>query len=155
MLLKVMISSIKLLDFNFCSNKLHTQCTFLCDSNAVFRHFHSKYPKTNRKFLNQDQSYIVYNRKIIQLKVNNRSEGDKLIRFQGGHEHDLLEFDVFEHPDIQFTLVMRRYPLFYNVFLITPCLLISFLTALVYYLPCSSHQKITFCTSVLLGMKKS
>ena len=70
------------------------------------------------------------------------------------HQHDLLEFDVFEHPDIQFRLVMRRYPLFYNVFLITPCLLISFLTALVYYLPCSSHQKITFCTSVLLGKKR-
>ncbi|CBY08048.1 unnamed protein product [Oikopleura dioica] len=67
------------------------------------------------------------------------------------HNHELTQFDVFDHPDIQFRLVMRRYPLFYNVFLITPCLLISFLTALVYYLPCSSHQKITFCTSVLLA----
>jgi len=70
---------------------------------------------------------------------------------KAGHNHELTQFDVFDHPDIQFRLVMRRYPLFYNVFLITPCLLISFLTALVYYLPCSSHQKITFCTSVLLA----
>ena len=58
---------------------------------------------------------------------------------------------MFDHPDVQFRMIMRRYPLFYNAFLITPCLLISFLTALVYYLPCASHQKITFCTSVLLG----
>lgn len=67
------------------------------------------------------------------------------------HGHENSQFDVFDHPDVQFIMIMRRYPLFYNAFLITPCLLISFLTALVYYLPCASHQKITFCTSVLLG----
>ena len=69
------------------------------------------------------------------------------------HGHENSQFDVFDHPDVQFIMIMRRYPLFYNAFLITPCLLISFLTALVYYLPCASHQKITFCTSVLLGKK--
>lgn len=86
--------------------------------------------------------------------INIRHESDQfrcIKPIQQDLDHEEAQFDVFDHPDVQFRMIMRRYPLFYNAFLITPCLLISFLTALVYYLPCASHQKITFCTSVLLA----
>lgn len=88
---------------------------------------------------------------------------------------------VFGQHGLTYCFIMRRLPLFYTVFLITPCLGISFLTgeynkpkqllnnfnwcrankcltlslilskALVFYLPSDSQEKITLCISVLLA----
>lgn len=44
-----------------------------------------------------------------------------------------------KHQDITFYLVIRRKPLFYVVNIIIPCVLISFLALLVYYLPADSQ----------------
>ena len=44
--------------------------------------------------------------------------------------------------DITFYITMRRKTLFYTVNLIIPCLGISFLTVLVFYLPCDSGEKV-------------
>lgn len=44
-----------------------------------------------------------------------------------------------KHQDITFYLIIRRKPLFYIVNIIIPCVLISFLASLVYYLPADSE----------------
>ena len=44
--------------------------------------------------------------------------------------------------DITFNITMRRKTLFYTVNLIIPCMGISFLTILVFYLPSDSGEKV-------------
>ncbi|XP_043211956.1 acetylcholine receptor subunit beta-like 2 [Amphibalanus amphitrite] len=56
------------------------------------------------------------------------------------------------YPDITFNLIMRRKTLFYTVNLIIPCVGISFLTVLVFYLPSDSGEKVTLCISILLSL---
>jgi hypothetical protein len=46
--------------------------------------------------------------------------------------------------DITFNITMRRKTLFYTVNLIIPCMGISFLTVLVFYLPSDSGEKVRF-----------
>merc|ERR1712193_521934 len=54
--------------------------------------------------------------------------------------------------DITFMMTLRRKTLFYTVNLIIPCVGISFLTVLVFYLPSDSGEKVTLCISILLSL---
>merc|ERR1711944_395380 len=49
-------------------------------------------------------------------------------------------------------MTLRRKTLFYTVNLIIPCVGISFLTVLVFYLPSDSGEKVTLCISILLSL---
>ncbi|KAL5004073.1 hypothetical protein ScPMuIL_017529 [Solemya velum] len=56
------------------------------------------------------------------------------------------------YPDITFNITIRRRTLFYTMNLITPCISISCLTVLVFYLPSDSGEKITLSISILLAL---
>jgi nicotinic acetylcholine receptor len=56
------------------------------------------------------------------------------------------------YPDITFNITLRRKTLFYTVNLIVPCVGISFLTVLTFYLPSDSGEKIALCVNILLSL---
>jgi nicotinic acetylcholine receptor len=56
------------------------------------------------------------------------------------------------YPDITFNITIRRRTLFYTINLIMPCIAISCLTVLVFYLPSDSGEKITLSISILLAL---
>ncbi|KAL7980376.1 hypothetical protein Chor_014705 [Crotalus horridus] len=56
------------------------------------------------------------------------------------------------YPFITYSFIIRRLPLFYTLFLIVPCIGLSFLTVLVFYLPAYEGEKISLCTSVLVSL---
>ncbi|XP_055972882.1 neuronal acetylcholine receptor subunit beta-3 [Sorex fumeus] len=56
------------------------------------------------------------------------------------------------YPFVAYSLVLRRLPLFYTLFLLVPCLGLSFLTVLVFYLPSDEGEKLSLSTSVLVSL---
>ncbi|KAH7684640.1 nicotinic acetylcholine receptor alpha subunit 63a, partial [Aphelenchoides avenae] len=54
--------------------------------------------------------------------------------------------------DLTYEINLRRKTLFYTVNLIIPCVGISFLTALVFYLPSDGGEKISLCISILISL---
>ena len=54
--------------------------------------------------------------------------------------------------DVTFEITMKRKTLFHTVNLIMPCVAISFLTVIVFYLPVESGEKITLSISILLSL---
>ncbi|KAG5344499.1 ACH1 protein, partial [Acromyrmex charruanus] len=89
--------------------------------------------------------------------------GIDLTEFYTSVEWDILEIPAVRHErfytccnepylDITFYITMRRKTLFYTVNLIIPCLGISFLTVLVFYLPCDSGEKVSLSVSILLSL---
>ncbi|XP_059123897.1 neuronal acetylcholine receptor subunit alpha-5, partial [Peromyscus eremicus] len=56
------------------------------------------------------------------------------------------------YPYVTYSFVIKRLPLFYTLFLIIPCIGLSFLTVVVFYLPSNEGEKISLCTSVLVSL---
>jgi hypothetical protein len=73
---------------------------------------------------------------------------------------------VLQYAHITYTLELRRKPLFYTVNLITPCVLMTALSVLSFYIPvrallftasprvqADSRNKIALCASILVSME--
>lgn len=57
-----------------------------------------------------------------------------------------------KYSEIKYDIILRRKTLFYTVNLLTPCVLISFLSVLTFYLPADAQEKVTLCISILLAL---
>ena len=110
------------------------------------------------------------------VKVNTKTEevgpppvidvGIDLSEFYMSVEWDILQvpavrnvkfYTCCEEPylDITFNITMRRKTLFYTVNLIIPCMGISFLTILVFYLPSDSGEKVIVKSKIFEISKSS
>ncbi|KAL7301252.1 acetylcholine receptor subunit beta-like 2 isoform X2 [Trichogramma pretiosum] len=111
-----------------------------------------------------------YNGAQVDLKHMEQVPGSNLVAtgidlsdFYLSVEWDLLEVPASRneeyypcckepYSDITFNIKMRRKTLFYTVNLIIPCVGITFLTVLVFYLPSDSGEKVSLCSSILLSL---
>lgn len=57
-----------------------------------------------------------------------------------------------KYSEISYTIILRRKTLFFTVNLLTPCIMISFLSVLTFYLPANAQEKVTLCISILLAL---
>lgn len=92
------------------------------------------------------------------------SIGMDLTDFYQSHEWDIMSVPARRsvevkntlseefYPDITFNITLRRKTLFYTCNLIIPCVGLSFLTVLTFYLPSESGEKISLCISILLSL---
>lgn len=90
--------------------------------------------------------------------------GMDLTDFYQSHEWDIMDVPARRsvdiknsraeefYPDITFNITLRRKTLFYTCNLIIPCVGLSFLTVLTFYLPSESGEKISLCISILLSL---
>ncbi|GJQ74882.1 nAChRa8 [Trypoxylus dichotomus] len=111
-----------------------------------------------------------YNGLQVDLKHIEQKEGSNIVKsgidlseFYLSVEWDILAVPATRneeyypccaepYSDITFKITMRRKTLFYTVNLIIPCVGITFLTVLVFYLPSDSGEKVTLCVSILLSL---
>ncbi|XP_013099122.1 acetylcholine receptor subunit beta-like 2 isoform X2 [Stomoxys calcitrans] len=111
-----------------------------------------------------------YNGAQVDLKHLDQVPGSNLVQigidlseFYLSVEWDILEVPATKNEeyypdtlepfsDITFKLTMRRKTLFYTVNLIIPCVALTFLTVLVFYLPSDSGEKVTLCISILVSL---
>nr|XP_057919247.1 neuronal acetylcholine receptor subunit non-alpha-2-like [Doryrhamphus excisus]XP_057919248.1 neuronal acetylcholine receptor subunit non-alpha-2-like [Doryrhamphus excisus] len=59
---------------------------------------------------------------------------------------------LYSYPFVTYSFILKRLPLFYTLFLIIPCLGLSLLTVLVFYLPSDEGEKLSLSTSVLVSL---
>ncbi|XP_049591881.1 acetylcholine receptor subunit alpha [Syngnathus scovelli] len=100
----------------------------------------------------------------LLVVINQESDRPDLSNFMESGEWVLKDYRSWKHwvtytccpdkpyLDITYHFLMLRLPLYYIVNVIVPCMLFSFLTGLVFYLPTDSGEKMTLSISVLLSL---
>lgn len=98
----------------------------------------------------------------FQVDITNRSGGVDLANYVFSGEWELLDISVQRnevfyaccvepYPDVTFTIVIRRRTLYYLFNIIFPCLWLTVLSLLGFWLPPDSGEKITLGITVLLA----
>ncbi|XP_025078112.1 neuronal acetylcholine receptor subunit alpha-10-like [Pomacea canaliculata] len=98
----------------------------------------------------------------FQVDVVNRSSGVDLSNYVTNGEWELLRVDAVRNvvtypccpepfPDVTFTIYLRRRTLYYTYNVIIPCVMLSTLTLLVFWMSPESGEKVTLGLTVLLA----
>lgn len=98
----------------------------------------------------------------LQVDVTNRSADVDLKNYATSGEWELIEVKVVRNevfyaccpqpfPDVTFTVILRRRTLYYLFNIIFPCLWLTILSLLGFWLPPDSGEKITLGITVLLA----
>ena len=90
--------------------------------------------------------------KMLQNIIIQQIKDKYLLWFQVPAQRNVKFYTCCDEPylDITFNITMRRKTLFYTVNLIIPCMGISFLTILVFYLPSDSGEKVNISLKYIL-----
>ncbi|KYO17823.1 acetylcholine receptor subunit alpha [Alligator mississippiensis] len=102
-----------------------------------------------------DGTVVIINPESDHPDLSNFMEsGEWVMKYYRGWKHWVYYDCCPDTPylDITYHFIMQRLPLYFIVNVIIPCLLFSFLTGLVFYLPTDSGEKMTLSISVLLSL---
>ncbi|XP_061579484.1 acetylcholine receptor subunit alpha-like [Cololabis saira] len=102
-----------------------------------------------------DGKLVVINPENDRPDLSNFMEsGEWVMKDFRGWKHWVYYACCLDTPylDITYHFLMLRLPLYFIVNVIIPCMLFSFLTGLVFYLPTDSGEKMTLSISVLLSL---
>nr|XP_033802836.1 acetylcholine receptor subunit alpha [Geotrypetes seraphini] len=102
-----------------------------------------------------DGTLVIINPESDHPDLSNFMEsGEWVMKDYRGWKHYVTYACCPDTPylDITYHFLMQRLPLYFIVNVIIPCLLFSFLTGLVFYLPTESGEKMTLSISVLLSL---
>ena len=98
-------------------------------------------------------SWIDFNSSIESIHlddlIDNSEWALRSIRFEKTHRLNPTSLEL--HPDLWFTLHIRRRSLYYIFNIIAPCIMLSVLTLLTFWLPPTSGEKISLGLSVFLA----
>ncbi|UJR14709.1 hypothetical protein I4U23_001702 [Adineta vaga] len=109
-------------------------------------------------------THIIYkNLEVARSHDNYRPQGVFFRDYYPNGEWDIIrapamrnqkKYSCCSQPyyDITYALVLKRKTLFYTIHLIIPCVGISLLTFIVFYLPSQSGEKIVLCISIELAL---
>ncbi|XP_068128711.1 neuronal acetylcholine receptor subunit beta-4 isoform X2 [Hyperolius riggenbachi] len=95
-----------------------------------------------------------------EIDLDFRDDSASMDDFTHSGEWDIIQLPARKtvnpldpkYVDITYDFIIKRKPLFYTINLIIPCILITSLAILVFYLPSDCGQKMTLCISVLLAL---
>ncbi|XP_061560863.1 LOW QUALITY PROTEIN: neuronal acetylcholine receptor subunit alpha-2 [Phycodurus eques] len=125
-----------------------------CSIDVTFFPFDQQNCKMKFGSWTYDKAKIDLERLETSVDLNNYWESGEWAIVNAVGTYNTKKYDCCHeiYPDITYFFIIRRLPLFYTINLIVPCLLISCLTVLVFYLPSDCGEKITLCISVLLSL---
>nr|XP_061806392.1 neuronal acetylcholine receptor subunit alpha-4-like [Nerophis lumbriciformis] len=125
-----------------------------CSIDVTFFPFDQQNCKMKFGSWTYDKAKIDLERLEASVDLNNYWESGEWAIVNAVGTYNTKKYDCCHeiYPDITYLFIIRRLPLFYTINLIIPCLLISCLTVLVFYLPSDCGEKITLCISVLLSL---
>ncbi|XP_077367225.1 neuronal acetylcholine receptor subunit alpha-2 isoform X2 [Festucalex cinctus] len=125
-----------------------------CSIDVTFFPFDQQNCKMKFGSWTYDKAKIDLERLENSVDLNNYWESGEWAIVNAVGTYNTKKYDCCHeiYPDITYFFIIRRLPLFYTINLIIPCLLISCLTVLVFYLPSDCGEKITLCISVLLSL---
>ncbi|XP_069758619.1 neuronal acetylcholine receptor subunit alpha-3-like [Narcine bancroftii] len=130
--------------------------TFKSSCKMDVTYFPFDYQNCSIKFGSWTHDKAIIDLAPIGSEINRKDfweSGEWAIIAAPGYKHD-IKYNCCEeiYTDITYSIYMRRTPLFYTINMIIPCLMISFPTILVFWLPSDCGEKITLSISVLLSL---
>ena len=90
---------------------------------------------------------------MFQIDISSYVESNewKLLEYPAQKNEEFYPCCAEPYPDLTFTIIVKRIPIFYMIILIIPCILLSLLTLVSFWLPPETPAKILLGKSANLN----
>uniref|UniRef100_A0A673M422 Cholinergic receptor, nicotinic, beta 3b (neuronal) n=1 Tax=Sinocyclocheilus rhinocerous TaxID=307959 RepID=A0A673M422_9TELE len=109
-------------------------------------------PASYKSACTMDVTFFPFDRQNCSMKFGSWTYDGNMIDLVATGVKGSRRDSHLSYPYLTYSFILKRLPLFYTLFLINPCLGLSFLTVLVFYLPSDEGEKVSLSTSVLVSL---